>query len=52
MGRRGEKRNEEREWAEELIRKVKSNGICNKQRYLAMKKESSDVHYKIIEWKF
>ena len=42
----------DRDEAEELIRKVKSNGICNKQRYLAMKKESSDVHYKIIEWKF
>ena len=38
--------------AEELIRKVKSNGICNKQRYLAMKKESPDVQYKIIEWNF
>ena len=38
--------------AEELIRKVESNGICNKQRYLAMKKESPDVQYKIIEWKF
>ena len=42
----------DRDEAEELIRKVKSNGICNKQRYLAMKKESSDVQYKIIEWKF
>ena len=38
--------------AEELIRKVESNGICNKQRYLAMKKESSDVQYKVTEWKF
>lgn len=42
----------DRDEAEELIRKVKSNGICNKQRYLAMKKESPDVQYKIIEWKF
>lgn len=42
----------DRDEAEELIRKVKSNGICNKQRYLAMKKEFSDVQYKIIEWKF
>ena len=42
----------DRDEAEELIRKVKSNGICNMQRYLAMKKESPDVQYKIIEWKF
>lgn len=42
----------DRDDAEELIGKVKSNGICNKQRYLAMKKESHDVKYKIIEWKF
>lgn len=42
----------DRDEAEKLIRKVKSNGICNKQRYLAMKKESPDVQYKIIEWKF
>lgn len=38
--------------AEDLIRKVESNGICNNQRYLAMKKESPDVQYNIIEWKF
>ena len=42
----------DRDEAEELIRKIESNGICNKQRYLAMKKESPDVQYKIIEWKF
>ena len=42
----------DRDEAEELIRKVKSNGICNKKRHLAMKKESPDVKYKIIEWKF
>lgn len=38
--------------AEELIRKVKSNGICNKQRYLAIKKASPDVQYQVVEWKF
>lgn len=38
--------------AEELIRKVKSNGICNKQRYLDMKKASPDVQYQVVEWKF
>ena len=42
----------DRDEAEELIRKVKSNRICNKQRHLAMKKESPDVQYKVTEWKF
>ena len=41
-----------KEEAEELIRKVKSNGVCNKLRYFAKTKEPSDIQYKVTEWKF
>lgn len=42
----------DKEEAEELIRKVKSNGVCNKLRYFAKTKEPSDIQYKVTEWKF
>lgn len=38
--------------AEELIRKVKSNGVCNKLRYFAKTNVPSDLQYKVTEWKF
>lgn len=41
-----------KEEAEELIRKVKSNGVCNKLRYFAKTKEPSDIQYKVTEWMF
>lgn len=41
-----------KEEAEELIRKVKSNGVCNKLQYFAKMKEPSDIQYKVTEWKF
>lgn len=41
-----------KEEAKELIRKVKSNGVCNKPRYFAKAKVPSDIQYKVTEWKF
>ena len=41
-----------KEEAKELIRKVKSNGVCNKLRYFAKANVPYDVQYKVTEWKF
>ena len=41
-----------KEEAKELIRKIKSNGVCNKLRYFAKAKVPSDIQYKVTEWKF
>ena len=41
-----------KEEAKELIRKIKSNGVCNKLRYFAKANVPYDVQYKVTEWKF
>ena len=41
-----------KEEAKELIRKIKSNGVCNNLRYFAKAKVPSDIQYKVTEWKF